>query len=148
MLEIGILLGFALSAGACSGKLDEEPRRSGSDDHEFLVLAVDGPTIAFPSDPSFVAGDPNFEFVTGTGEQVADERDYIVQILACAPVAWTEKTSHSVGIVVPTERSDAWTKSVESPISTQDIINCVRGSTAGPVAYRMMTNGTGMWTGP
>ena len=108
-----------------------------------LSVAAQSVSLEFPLHLDPTDAPPGYIMVgRNQGSDISQEH-LIDALVLCSPdLAWIEKTSHSMAIIMPSDENAVWRGVEGARASDEDIIDCIRQSTAEPFLYRKLANGT------
>lgn len=135
LFPLAILISSCGEGGEdCNRRLNEQPP---------LVVAAQSVSLEFPL--HLEAGDdpPGYVKVAPADEQ-GDTREHLIDTLVlCSPeLAWIEKTSHTIAVIMPSEENAIWSEYKGWRPSDEEIIDCVKQSAKQPFFYRKVPKGT------
>ena len=134
-------LPLVLLASSCWQDGQEEP--APSEVQPPLVVAAQSVSLEFPLD--FDAGDapPGYTKIDPAEGRNDTPGDLITALVACSPyLAWIEKTSHSISVIMPSSENAVWRENEGWHPSDEDIITCIKQSTDEPFLYCKLPRGT------
>lgn len=105
-----------------------------------LVAAAHSVSLEFPL--QFDADDtpPGYTKVPSASNENGDK--LISALVLCSPgLAWIEKTSHSIAVIIPSDENAGWRGVGGWRPSDEDIIACVEENAHQPFFYRKLPTG-------
>ncbi|WP_305097401.1 hypothetical protein [Croceibacterium aestuarii] len=126
------------------------PKRTGGDGQTTssnvqsrLVAAAQSVSLEFPLQFDPTNAPPSYTEIGANRGRKKSPEHLIDALVLCSPeLAWIEKTSHSMAIIMPSDENAVWTGVNGAGFSDEDIIGCIKQSTAEPFLYRKVTTGT------
>jgi hypothetical protein len=120
-----------------------EDQTSRLDERAPLIVAAQSVSLEFPL--HFGVGDdpPGYVKVAPADEQ-GDTREHLIDalVLCSHDLAWIEKTSHTMAVMMPSEENAIWKESTGWRPSDQETIDCIKRSAKQPFFYRKVPKGT------
>ena len=139
---------FAFIALLASSCVEGEGKDTSQEDEtSTLIAAAQSVSLEFPlhfdagdSPPGYLKEIPK-EAGTETGEHL------IGVIVMCSPdVAWIEKTSHTISVILPSDENAIWEDVKVWRPSDEDIIECIKQNARQPFLYRKLPTGIETYT--
>ncbi|MXP14173.1 hypothetical protein GRI44_05350 [Altererythrobacter confluentis] len=105
-----------------------------------LVAAAHSVSLEFPLQFDSNDTQPGYTKVASADSETPDK--LISALVSCSPsLAWIEKTSHTIAIIIPSDESEVWKGVKGWRPSDEDIIACVKDSANQPFFYRKLPTG-------
>lgn len=130
----------ALLASSCAEGDEKDP--SQEDETPTLIAATQSVSLEFPL--HFDAGDSPPGYLKETPKEAGAEtgQHLIGVIVMCSPdIAWIEKTSHTISVILPSDENAIWEGVNGWRPSDEDIIECIKQSARQPFFYRKLPTG-------
>ena len=136
----------ALLASSCEQAARED---NGPNSQPLLLAAAQSASLEFPLQFGPDDAPPGYIKVDSAEDRDSSHEQLISALVLCSPdVAWVEKTSHSMAIIMPSDKNTARRSATEPQPRDEDVIECIKQSAGQPFFYRELPRGIETYSQP